>query len=100
MSIRHEVAGGVATITIDRAEKRNALSYAMIAGLGQAFRDAAADDAVRVVVLAGVPGAFCAGMDLGELQATDPDARFTGETPGAADASAEHALELLRCPKP
>jgi enoyl-CoA hydratase/carnithine racemase len=54
---------GVRTITIDRPERRNAMSYAAWAELGEALAAAAASDA-RVVVIAGRDGNFCSGGDL------------------------------------
>ena len=56
-------------LTLKRSEKRNALSRAMIAELTAAFQRAAADPAVRCVILTGDGPVFCAGMDL-ELQGT------------------------------
>ena len=59
---------GVATLTLNRPDKRNALSIAlrdMLSATLQAWID---DDAVRVVVLTGAPPAFSAGFDLGEFQ--------------------------------
>jgi methylglutaconyl-CoA hydratase len=55
-------------ITLNRADRRNALSRALIAALTDAFRRAAADAAARVVLLTGAGPVFCAGMDLAELQ--------------------------------
>lgn len=55
---------GVATLTLNRAEKHNALSATMLAELTQAAADLGADDAVRVVVLMGAGKSFCAGGDL------------------------------------
>ena len=66
--VRYEVDGAVARITIDRAERRNAMSFTVMSGLREAFALAKADDAVRVVVLTGAGDrAFCAGADLGGI---------------------------------
>lgn len=62
--------GPAALITLNRPERRNALSRALIAELGAAFRRAAADPAARCVILTGGGPAFCAGMDLDELRGT------------------------------
>ena len=62
--IRFEVFDHIGVITLDRAEKRNALSGDMIAGLGAAYAACDADDDVRVVVVTGAGTAFCAGADL------------------------------------
>ena len=63
-TIRFEVADGVALITLDRPEVRNAFGDGMGEELAEAFRRSDADDAVRVVVVTGSPPAFCAGADL------------------------------------
>jgi enoyl-CoA hydratase/carnithine racemase len=55
---------GVAVITLDGAERLNALSGATLRDLGAAYRRCDADDDVRVVVLTGAGRAFCAGADL------------------------------------
>ncbi|WP_020467863.1 enoyl-CoA hydratase-related protein [Zavarzinella formosa] len=66
VTIHHD--GKAALITIRRADKRNALSRELIAELTVAFMKARDDAAVRAVILTGEGPAFCAGMDLGELQ--------------------------------
>ena len=67
MEIEVERDGAVATIRIARPDKLNALSLAMYEDLGRAFTEAAHDDAVRAVVLAGAgERAFCVGADLTE----------------------------------
>ena len=60
--LRMEVRDGVGIITINRPDRRNALSRALIAALGDAFRHAADDPAARCVILTGNGPAFCAGM--------------------------------------
>lgn len=66
--VRFEMADGVARVTLDRPDKRNALSRALLAELAEAIDRVAADDSVRVLVLGGNGSVFCAGMDLGEMQ--------------------------------
>jgi enoyl-CoA hydratase/carnithine racemase len=64
----HELRNGVATLTINRPERRNALSWDVVTGLRRAMADARADPEVRVVVLTGAgDAAFCAGADLGGM---------------------------------
>jgi enoyl-CoA hydratase len=66
LSVRYEENGAVARITIDRAEKRNALNLDVMRALRGAFADARASSSVRAVVLTGAgDDAFCAGADLG-----------------------------------
>ena len=61
----YEAAGGVARVTINRPERRNAMSYDVMSGLRDAMASARADRDVRVVVLSGAgEKAFCAGADL------------------------------------
>lgn len=60
---------GIAFLTLNRPQARNALSVALMAALQHALDDAAADRCTRVVVIAGAGPAFCAGHDLRELRA-------------------------------
>jgi len=63
--VLYDVSAGVARVTINRPERRNAMSYGVMAGLRDAMARASSDDAVRVVVLTGAgEKAFCAGADL------------------------------------
>src|SRR5262249_13918933 len=55
-------------LTLNRPDRRNALSRGLIAALTEAFARARDDAAARCVILAGAGTAFCAGMDLAELQ--------------------------------
>lgn len=68
--LRMRVDDGIAFVTLDRADKRNALNDAAIDSLDAAFRDF--DDSVRAVVLSGAGEHFCAGLDLSENSARDP----------------------------
>ncbi|MFQ5439029.1 MAG: enoyl-CoA hydratase-related protein, partial [Paracoccaceae bacterium] len=61
-------ARGVATLTLARPKKHNAMSGRMIGELANAARALDTDPAVRVVVLAGEGKSFCAGGDLGWMQ--------------------------------
>lgn len=95
--IRYEVADRVATITIDRPEKRNAMTYAMLGEFHAALARAAADDAARAIILTGSGGSFCAGTDLADLSDTptsDRARRSPTETGRAA------WWPLTACPKP
>jgi len=64
MAIRLERTDAVATIVMDRPEARNAVDGAAARGLVEAFREFEADDGLRVAVLWGAGGVFCAGADL------------------------------------
>jgi enoyl-CoA hydratase/carnithine racemase len=95
VSIRVSVDGPVGTITLDRAAKRNAVTYDMWVELGAACHRLAHDPTVRVVLLRGDGAHFCAGADITELLAERPHG-----TPSFMDVNmaAEHALASL--PKP
>jgi methylglutaconyl-CoA hydratase len=67
-TILYQVNGGIARITLNRPDKRNALNDALIAGLKKALDQANEDDALRVVVITGAGEDFCSGADLTALQ--------------------------------
>ncbi len=67
--LQHRDDRGVVTLTLNRPQAFNALSEAMLAALAEAVESLAADDGVRVVVLAASGKAFCAGHDLKEMRA-------------------------------
>ena len=66
--VTYQVAQRVATITLNRPEKRNALNAQVVTELKQAFAQAAKDKEAKVIVLAAAGDAFCAGADLAYLQ--------------------------------
>jgi methylglutaconyl-CoA hydratase len=73
--LSYSVDGGVARITLNRPEKRNALNPELIAALGEALAISSRDTKVRVVLIAGAGKDFCAGLDLVGLdQDTETDA--------------------------
>lgn len=78
-----EVRDGVATLTLNRPHKRNALSSRLVAGLSRALVRAAGDQAARVVALRGAGPDFCGGADLSEIAASQQE---EGPEAGLADA--------------
>jgi 2-(1,2-epoxy-1,2-dihydrophenyl)acetyl-CoA isomerase len=60
----HHTEGGIVTLTMNRPQSRNALTRDMVQALGEALQRAAADPAVRLVVLTGAGDAFCSGGDV------------------------------------
>src|SRR6202789_1140310 len=66
----------VLIVTLNRPEARNALSPAMMALLRQAWDRVDADPGIRVCVLTGAGGAFCAGADLKAMTSDHPGARL------------------------
>jgi enoyl-CoA hydratase/carnithine racemase len=71
-----EDKGPVATLTLNRPDKANALSEAMLGALEERIAEVDRDDAIRVVVLAAKGKVFSAGHDLGEMRSRDDKAYF------------------------
>ena len=91
-------ARGVATLTLNRPEKHNAMSGQMLVDLKAAAEQLGADDAVRVVILTGAGKSFCAGGDLGWMRAQmDMDPQTRGRE---ARKLAEMLQALNTLPKP
>jgi enoyl-CoA hydratase len=65
--VRSEVADGVAIVTLDDPERRNALNLEMVDEIVATFDKLEADDGVGAVIVTGAPPAFCAGADLSHL---------------------------------
>jgi len=73
--VRVEIAEGVSTVTIDRPDKKNALTRAMYGALADAIDQAAADPAIRCLLLTGSGGVYCAGNDIADFRTRpEPDA--------------------------
>lgn len=65
------VADGVATLTLDDAQRRNALTPQMVTEIVECMDEIEGDDAIGALVVTGAPPAFCAGADLGNLAEAD-----------------------------
>ena len=93
--VNYEVKDRVAWITLNNAERMNALSTGIQNGLWYAFDEAINDDDVLVVVLTGAGGrAFCAGADLKEM--TERDQSQGQGTPQAAKSGSAKVTECLK----
>ncbi len=99
--VGYAVDGHLARLTLDSPHNRNALSGTLVGQLHQGLRDAAADPAVRAVVLGHTGGTFCAGADLSEASGGDPRgdrergaAGRSGSPPSAFEQAADRAREL------
>jgi methylglutaconyl-CoA hydratase len=93
-----EKKDGVARVTLNRPEVRNAFDDALISQLGKAFKELGGDPSVRVVVLAGNGPAFCAGADLNWMKRMSGYSRE--QNLADARALAEMLAALDRMPKP
>jgi len=96
-TIRLQFDAGIATVTLNRPDKRNALSYQLIDDLLRAF-DEVANSSAQILLLTGAGTAFCAGMDLENLQG------LIGRTPDQDLKDSETIARLFRAlydfPKP
>jgi enoyl-CoA hydratase/carnithine racemase len=97
-----EFSDGVTTLTLNRGDRFNPLSQAMVAALQAELDRLASDTAVRVIVIAGNGKGFCAGHDLKELRThaepSDPHGRIWQQQ--MFDACSRMLLSLTRLPQP
>src|SRR5580692_9159584 len=87
--LRAEIDGGVAVITMNRPDRRNAFSQAMLSAMAAVLTQVETDDAVGCVVLTGAGGAFCAGGDVKSMAASPAG-------PGGAGRSLDAAIHRQR----
>jgi methylglutaconyl-CoA hydratase len=96
--LRIGLEAGVLTLTLDRPDRRNALSAALVEALHAALDRADLDPDVRVVAVRGAGKDFCAGADLGELLASAD--RSPAENESAARRLGDVFLRLRALPRP
>ena len=88
-TLQVEPTGAVLRVTLNRPALRNAMSLRMVAELRAVLADAESNAAVRVLLLRGAGGHFCAGADLKDMAAARMRAMQAGEGDGAVDAIAQ-----------
>ena len=101
--IGYDVENGIATVTLDRPEKMNAMTVTMRKGLIQVFGEADRDDQVRAVVVTGAGKAFCAGADLSAGGSRFDYSRGEAEDVPMSehrDGGGQIALAIFNCRKP
>jgi methylglutaconyl-CoA hydratase len=96
--ILYEMRDGVARITLNRPDKRNALDGELVAELKAAFSASAFDDACRVTLLAGAGTDFCSGADLANLEKTATNSVL--ENMADARSTADLFLMMRNHPRP
>jgi enoyl-CoA hydratase len=94
--IQYHVQDQIGTVTINRPEKKNAMTYAMLQEFIDTMDHAGKDENCRVIILTGVAGCFCAGTDLADLST------IPGETRGLRGDAEEKQRwwPIVACPKP
>jgi enoyl-CoA hydratase/carnithine racemase len=110
--ILYDVRNGVATITLNRADKLNSLTFLAVEEIIAALDAADSDDEVRVIVITGAGRAFSAGADLSDGEKTleyeslghaspvRPDGSIDYAHPGVRDGGGLLTLRLFKCLKP
>jgi len=96
--ILYELQDGIARVTLNRPDKRNALDGEMVAELKAAFSVSAADDACRVVLLTGAGTDFCSGADLANLERTAQNSVL--DNMAEARSTADLFLMMRNHPRP
>jgi enoyl-CoA hydratase/carnithine racemase len=91
------IANGVATLTLNRPERFNPLSYQMISGIQAELDAIASDPAVRIVILAAEGKGFCAGHDLKEMRAHTEDKSWQQSL---FDSCSRMMIALTEIPQP
>jgi len=98
--VRREEEGEVVTLTLNRPERRNALSNALVVGLGEQLSRLETSAGCRALVLTGAGPVFCAGMDLKEAVAQVRTAEQEKRAIVEVQAIADLLDQLHRFPKP
>jgi enoyl-CoA hydratase/carnithine racemase len=99
-AVLYEVTDGVATITLNRPDRLNAMNDDMYAGLMAAFDQTDSDDSVRAVVVTGAGRAFCAGADLGRGAGTFDYGDHSATAHPPRDRGGLLVLRIFRSLKP
>ncbi|HEY2660896.1 MAG TPA: enoyl-CoA hydratase-related protein [Caulobacteraceae bacterium] len=98
--VRYEVSDHVATITLNRPERRNALNYQAYDELEASFRAAVADPEARCVIVTGADPAFCSGDDVREIMAGPKAFSAASSAPVVRHRPTPAAMAALECDKP
>jgi enoyl-CoA hydratase/carnithine racemase len=94
---RYEISEHVATVTLCRPERRNALNPRAYAEIESAFRAVSGDQDVRCAIVTGADPAFCSGEDVKEMMTGDPGRSASTSSPRRATPA---AIAVIECTKP
>ncbi len=99
--VRYRVDHAIATITLDRPDKLNAITFSMADAIVGHVDDATADDGVHVIVLRGAGKAFTTGVDIEDhLEEQSPGEKAFDDDRADIAKAAQRWLRLWSCPKP
>lgn len=96
--VLYEASDGIATITLNRPDKRNALNSEVLSLMPRLMQQAEADDTVDVIILTGADPAFCAGLDLKQLGDSGDNLRGTGADGGTNSTGVRGPFPALTKP--
>jgi enoyl-CoA hydratase/carnithine racemase len=96
----YDVSDGIATVTLNRPERLNAISGGMLASFSEAFREADLDRAVRVIILTGAGRGFCSGLDLREQGGGSDNGVNGANLPAKFDLAGSPPIVLHTTDKP
>ncbi|WP_018147756.1 enoyl-CoA hydratase/isomerase family protein [Henriciella marina] len=99
-SVLYEVEDHIATITLNRPDRRNALNFEAYDRLEKALRRAVTDADVRCVIVTGADPAFCSGDDVREIMAAPTPANAEPRSPTVRHHPTPAAMAALECDKP
>lgn len=96
--VLYECSGGIATITLNRPEKLNAMNSEVVEQLGAYVAAASVDDSVKVVLIAGAGRAFSAGFDINDEMEDGTESALDWQPVLARDS--DMTMAIWSCPKP
>ena len=99
-SVLYEVSDHIATITLNRPERRNALNFDAYDRLEKALRRAVTDAEARCVIITGADPAFCSGDDVREIMAAPKPKETAPKSPTVRHQPTPAAMAALECDKP
>lgn len=94
----YEIRDHIATVTLNRPERRNALNTRAYAEIEAAFRAVTADPDIRCAIVTGADPAFCSGEDVKEMMTGEPSR--TSTSAGSPRKATPAAMAVLECTKP
>lgn len=100
LSVLYEVEDHIATITLNRPDRRNALNFEAYDRLEKALRRAVTDADVRCVIVTGADPAFCSGDDVREIMAAPKPVNAEPKSPTVRHHPTPAAMAALECDKP